>query len=836
MTPDLNEAKKFIKALTGSADTPVTFQWFHDSLENRPDLAGHISGKVDEHAEMLTRLNREGCGIFLMVNAGDLNGRSTKNVTAIRALFYDSDKGPLKVNSPLKPSVINDSKHGPHGYFILNAPSADLYRFKPLQKAISAKLGTDSGVCDLPRVMRLPGTYNMKDPANPHLLRILEVNPVRYTLEEVESAFGVSSSGVASNAASPTETHSSGVDLFTEKRAKDYLAGLEVATTGSIKTKCYEAACKLKDWIPDRLAVIKLISTDFKSEPALDLEGIEYQVNCAFKYGQNAPGIDAPELVFAPISTTPEAEPPPKRDVIGELNTEFFISHENGKAFIFKEYFDAVLKRRTLQYFTPADFRMLRSNDWVERGKKEDGTPKLITAATAWIESPYRRQYLGGCVFDPSKKNRPDTYNLFRGLNVEAKEGDWELIREFLQTVICNSDPALFQYLLGWLANMFQNPGEPGQVALVLKGFKGIGKSKFAEILLHIMGQHGFVVNQTEQLVGRFQLHLRDAVCVIAEESFWAGDRPSEGKLRALITNKLIPFEGKGLKVIIAANVMHIIFITNDKWAVPASLKDERRFSIFDVSDKHIRDRPYFGAVHKQAFELGGAEAMLYYLLNYDLKNFDVTDFPNNAGLTDQKLRSLRGVDRWLYEALNSCILRTEERREKGAPDERIHDWGDRQVTVPKESLYKGYERWSRQREHSPTEYSQWVRIIVREHLPDLVEAARVKGVNGDRNQVLRLESIVKCREAFATKNNLVGIEWSETPTTAAEYAAEEAADKRAANEAEKKAEAERKKAWERATAEQKLWDAELKTTPGKNGNDLFAPNAPGGEVIDDIL
>ena len=63
-----------------------------------------------------------------------------------------------------------NSGRGCHFYFCTDVP---LDQFSELQKQLIAKLGTDPAVKDLPRVMRLPGTLHLKDPANPRLVKLL---------------------------------------------------------------------------------------------------------------------------------------------------------------------------------------------------------------------------------------------------------------------------------------------------------------------------------------------------------------------------------------------------------------------------------------------------------------------------------------------------------------------------------------------------------------------------------------------------------------------------------------------------------------------------------------
>ncbi len=68
----IDEAKAFIEALTGSPTTNVTFQTFIDSKSSSMLSASKptiLHGTIDEHC--LVEANRQGYGIFMMINGGD---------------------------------------------------------------------------------------------------------------------------------------------------------------------------------------------------------------------------------------------------------------------------------------------------------------------------------------------------------------------------------------------------------------------------------------------------------------------------------------------------------------------------------------------------------------------------------------------------------------------------------------------------------------------------------------------------------------------------------------------------------------------------------------------
>src|SRR5260370_6906156 len=157
--------RAFIEAVTGSADSEVTFQTFDDNNDRKlSSLARVLHGTLSAHWPELVRLNEAGAGVFVMVNAGDGKGRTEKNVQALRALFIDDDSGELEPAAlELAPSIVVRSKKGLHSYLPLR-PGEMLKKFQDAAASLASKLGTDEKVKDLPHVMRVPGSLHRKDP------------------------------------------------------------------------------------------------------------------------------------------------------------------------------------------------------------------------------------------------------------------------------------------------------------------------------------------------------------------------------------------------------------------------------------------------------------------------------------------------------------------------------------------------------------------------------------------------------------------------------------------------------------------------------------------------
>jgi DNA primase RepB-like protein len=162
----------------------VTFQTFDDARERKdPKLARIFHGAFEEYADALIELNRQGAGVFIMVNRGDGKGRKAGNVVGVRALFIDLDGTPLPAAWPLEPHVIIESSPGRwHAYWAVK--DCPFEQFTPHQKALVAKYGSDPAACDLPRVMRLPGFLHRKE--EPFMTRTVHENPAQpYALAEI---------------------------------------------------------------------------------------------------------------------------------------------------------------------------------------------------------------------------------------------------------------------------------------------------------------------------------------------------------------------------------------------------------------------------------------------------------------------------------------------------------------------------------------------------------------------------------------------------------------------------------------------------------------------------
>lgn len=347
------------------------------------------------------------------------------------------------------------------------------------------------------------------------------------------------------------------------------------------------------------------------------------------------------------------------------------IENLGGKCLVVEKVHDPVLNRHQLTMMSLEMLTKIYENKTVDIGFDAKGNPRSMELGKWWRKHPQRRQYKS-LVFSPGA-DTPDCYNLWEGFAIQSIKGECGLFLDHVRENICNGDEETYTYLMGWMARAVQHPGSQGEVAIVLRGGRGTGKSAFAKIFGSLFGVHFVPVSNPSHLVGNFNNHLRNTVVLFADEAFYAGDKKHTSVLKTLITEDTITIEAKGIDIETVPNFVHLIMASNDPHVIPAG-GDERRFLVADVGKGRQRDTAYFKALFDQ-MDSGGREALLFYLMTYDLDGYQVRDVPETEALREQKLLSLNVEEEWWFQKLEEgTVLRHEDKWEATVIKEKLVD------------------------------------------------------------------------------------------------------------------------------------------------------------------
>ena len=198
LRPDYTMANRFLDALTGNTEEGITFQFYTDNkiLKSKIPKGGRDTRAGYRHKQrpldfaFADKKQAQGCGVWVMVNAGNGKGRSAKNVVKVRTFFVDLDGSPWEpAATALKPHMRVESSPGRwHLYWLIE--DCELGQFKPIQQAIARRFDGDKACCDLPRVLRVPGFYHVK--TEPVMTILVEDNKFhRYTTQQVVDGLGL---------------------------------------------------------------------------------------------------------------------------------------------------------------------------------------------------------------------------------------------------------------------------------------------------------------------------------------------------------------------------------------------------------------------------------------------------------------------------------------------------------------------------------------------------------------------------------------------------------------------------------------------------------------------
>lgn len=166
----------------------------------------------------------EGYGVFYSVNGfKSTASRREDNLLCVNAFYVDIDWPKERLGAPtpqglaefkrdalaalselamdgMTPTFITETKNGFHGLWCFEEPiiidnlsdekRTQLFKsYRETQLAIIERLQGDTGAKDMARVLRLPNTYHLKDPAFPFLVKLVHSSGERYTFKQVRQFF-----------------------------------------------------------------------------------------------------------------------------------------------------------------------------------------------------------------------------------------------------------------------------------------------------------------------------------------------------------------------------------------------------------------------------------------------------------------------------------------------------------------------------------------------------------------------------------------------------------------------------------------------------------------------
>ena len=236
-------------------------------------------------------------------------------------------------------------------------------------------------------------------------------------------------------------------------------------------------------------------------------------------------------------------------------------------------------------------------------GDKEKEKEVKCTLQDYMINEALKFPLYNKIVFKPNdvgiKRNELNTWAGFKAQ--EVCDIDYDLIKVFtnhIRDVWANGNEEHYKYLMSWIAQIIKHPEKKTDVAILLQGGQGSGKTLPCDILLErVFGKNiGMSSSGLGSLTQRFNgATMSKVFCKVDELSAVDGDSFNAcfDKMKSLITDRHIQIEKKGMEHIMIDNHINFIMTTNHRHTVKIE-GDDRRYACFSVSDKYKQDNGYF--------------------------------------------------------------------------------------------------------------------------------------------------------------------------------------------------------------------------------------------------
>ena len=159
---------------------------------------------------------------------------------------------------------------------------------------------------------------------------------------------------------------------------------------------------------------------------------------------------------------------------------------------------------------------------------------------------------------------------------------------EYIYKIICSGDPVVYAWIMSWLADIFQDPGNKPGTAVVLVGRAGVGKSFLGENILKpiIGGRHYAQTNTVGNLTSNFNSLYSMRLFLLCDEAIRAGQKAEAEKLKSLITEPDQRVEFKNIDAFTVPSHARLWFTSNhsDKAISIEQGRDDRRLTVLSVS------------------------------------------------------------------------------------------------------------------------------------------------------------------------------------------------------------------------------------------------------------
>lgn len=649
---DWSAAAAYIAALYDDTTADIIVQTFTDNKQQkekdkaaakvagtqyRDPLATVLRGTIESEAlrSKLQELQNAGAGVFIQINPGTARGKA--HITGIQALWVDCDDPhtpSIQIARELMPAptlLVTSSPGKSHVYWRVTDCALDAF---PLaQRALAAAMRADMSMCNLDRVLRLPGTWHLK--GEPFKVALISARPVCYASHALIGA---------ATARSTPDTLIGAMQMVAKKfELPQYLEpGTRTSTLisyiGQLATKGYSS-----EYIH---AAVRTANVE-RCGPGVD------PIDEGTLEAEIFPAIERYALTATPQATTEPIAPPTSEDLPGGWEALTAITAPGSLDGFLRQYVYIELGPRVADLsrhpihavYSLQEFRAAHQNKQVGESTLANlwmqSADRLDVRDTAYLPGSARVAIDGGHSFF----NTYTDSGLTKPLAADpAKVAPWLEHIDYL----FESNAAAIARFLSWAAMTVQRPTVRVPWVPLIVSTTGTGKGWLYESFKKILGGHNCALISADDLSDRkssFNEFMSGTLLVCIGELRTSHKWDDMERLKLLITEPELMINHKfGTKKQEKVYCNFLAFSNHD--AAAALKANDRRFWVQKCSGA-ARSAEYYSGLFAW-LQSDGPAHLLTYLSQYDISTFAFGETPP---MTQAKLGMI-AASRSLYEQL----------------------------------------------------------------------------------------------------------------------------------------------------------------------------------------
>ena len=248
-------------------------------------------------------------------------------------------------------------------------------------------------------------------------------------------------------------------------------------------------------------------------------------------------------------------------------------------------------------------------------------------------------------------------FNTFNGFKVNTWENKIddkfnpeEALNSFKDHVnlLVGKEQDAYNYLINYIAHLFQKPDKRPDVALLFKSEQGVGKDTFIDILSSILGdEYLFRTADIEKVLGQFNDKVANKLIIQLNELAGVDGFGYKEKLKNIITADKINMNPKGKTPFDLKSFIRIIIFTNNFTPIDIP-HDDRRYIVFKSSPK--REKSYYNNIRDWMKCKNCLKHIYNYFMNIDISNFTPDERPLTDAYKEIQSNNISPVYSFLYD------------------------------------------------------------------------------------------------------------------------------------------------------------------------------------------